>query len=224
MMAIQTLPISTSGTSILWSPKVSTMLLTPVSTLLLQHTTFSYTIISLPISHCSLFSLMLAVITSLSLSLSSEHLFELFGEYGEINSVKVMWPRTDEERARKRNCGFVSFKRRGDAEEAKAALQDTDYEVGICYQSLTYLIIHLPTVPSLILKSHYHLFMYLLHVFSVPPSVPRPVITGLPHGIRMVQSRENQLCTVCITRGKRTRNPTSESSLRGSDESFCDQF
>ena len=26
----------------------------------------------------------------------SEHLFELFGEYGEINSVKVMWPRTDE--------------------------------------------------------------------------------------------------------------------------------
>jgi RNA recognition motif-containing protein len=43
---------------------------------------------------------------------------ELFGRYGEINSVKVMWPRTEEEKARKRNCGFVSFKRRADAEDA----------------------------------------------------------------------------------------------------------
>ena len=43
----------------------------------------------------------------------------MFRKYGEINSIKVMWPRTDEERARKRNCGFVSFMRRRDAEEAR---------------------------------------------------------------------------------------------------------
>lgn len=48
-----------------------------------------------------------------------EQLLELFGRYGDINSVKVMWPRTEEEKSRKRNCGFVSFKRRSDAEEAK---------------------------------------------------------------------------------------------------------
>ena len=30
-----------------------------------------------------------------------------------------MWPRTDEEKARRRNCGFCSFKRRADAEDAK---------------------------------------------------------------------------------------------------------
>lgn len=30
-----------------------------------------------------------------------------------------MWPRTEEERIRKRNCGFVSFMRRPDAEDAK---------------------------------------------------------------------------------------------------------
>jgi hypothetical protein len=29
-----------------------------------------------------------------------------------------MWPRTEEERTRKRNCGFVSFKQRRDAAEA----------------------------------------------------------------------------------------------------------
>lgn len=43
---------------------------------------------------------------------------ELFGRFGEINSVKIMWPRSEEERARKRNCGFVSFRRRRDAEDA----------------------------------------------------------------------------------------------------------
>lgn len=43
---------------------------------------------------------------------------ELFGRYGEINSVKIMWPRTEEEKAKKRNCGFVSYMRRRDAEDA----------------------------------------------------------------------------------------------------------
>jgi hypothetical protein len=51
-----------------------------------------------------------------------EDLLELFSQYGEVNSVKVMWPRTDEERARKRNSGFVSFKQRNDAEDAKVVL------------------------------------------------------------------------------------------------------
>lgn len=47
-----------------------------------------------------------------------EDLLDLFGKYGDINSVKIMWPRSEEEKARKRNCGFVSFKRRADAEDA----------------------------------------------------------------------------------------------------------
>lgn len=45
-------------------------------------------------------------------------MLDLFGKYGDINSVKIMWPRSEEEKARKRNCGFVSFKRRADAEDA----------------------------------------------------------------------------------------------------------
>ncbi len=43
-------------------------------------------------------------------------------------TVTVMWPRTDEERARKRNCGFCSFKRRADAEEARSALHDYELD------------------------------------------------------------------------------------------------
>ncbi|KAI9910055.1 hypothetical protein PsorP6_010674 [Peronosclerospora sorghi] len=35
--------------------------------------------------------------------------FPEFGKYGEVSSVKIMWHRSEEERARKRNCGLVSF-------------------------------------------------------------------------------------------------------------------
>ena len=45
-----------------------------------------------------------------------------FAKYGPIASVKIMWPRTQEERERNRNCGFVSFMARPDAEEALKSL------------------------------------------------------------------------------------------------------
>jgi U2-associated protein SR140 len=32
-----------------------------------------------------------------------------FGRFGPIGSVKIMWPRDEEQRARGRNCGFVAF-------------------------------------------------------------------------------------------------------------------
>ncbi|KAJ3160626.1 U2 snRNP-associated SURP domain-containing protein [Geranomyces michiganensis] len=41
-----------------------------------------------------------------------------FGRYGPIASVKIMWPRTPEEKERDRNCGFISFMTRRAAEEA----------------------------------------------------------------------------------------------------------
>ena len=49
-------------------------------------------------------------------------LCEEFGKYGPLASVKIMWPRTDEERSRNRNCGFVAFMTRKDAERAIKAL------------------------------------------------------------------------------------------------------
>jgi RNA recognition motif. (a.k.a. RRM, RBD, or RNP domain) len=66
-------------------------------------------------------------------TVTEERLQTLFGEFGEIYSIKIMWPRTDEERARQRNCGFVSFWRRGDAEAAKQALQSRELD-GMCIQ------------------------------------------------------------------------------------------
>lgn len=61
-------------------------------------------------------------------TVTEEKLQELFQRYGPINSVKIMWPRTDEERARKRNCGFVSFVSRDAANEARGDLNGYELE------------------------------------------------------------------------------------------------
>jgi len=61
-------------------------------------------------------------------TVTEETLGEIFCEFGDIDSIKIMWPRTDEERARKRNCGFISFHTRSAAEDAKFNLQGSTIE------------------------------------------------------------------------------------------------
>ena len=58
--------------------------------------------------------------------MTEQQLMESFGRYGPLASVKVMWPRTDEERARNRNCGFVAFMNRKDGERAIKHLNGKD--------------------------------------------------------------------------------------------------
>jgi len=55
---------------------------------------------------------------------TEEILAKEFGAYGDIASVKIMWPRTEEEHARRKNCGFVSYMDRKDAEEAVEKLRE----------------------------------------------------------------------------------------------------
>jgi U2-associated protein SR140 len=59
---------------------------------------------------------------NLSPDVTEEMLTRVFSSYGEIESVKVMWPRTEEERKRRRNCGFVKFYKYEAAYLAKEAL------------------------------------------------------------------------------------------------------
>lgn len=54
--------------------------------------------------------------------MTEQQLMDIFGKYGPLASVKVMWPRTEEEKARNRNCGFVAFMNRKDAERAMKKL------------------------------------------------------------------------------------------------------
>ena len=50
--------------------------------------------------------------------MTEEMMCQHFGKFGPLASIKIMWPRTEEERLRNRNCGFVAFMRRRDAERA----------------------------------------------------------------------------------------------------------
>jgi len=59
---------------------------------------------------------------NISSQVSEEILFKEFGKFGRISSVKIMWPRTEEEKTRPRNCGFVSFHDRPAAEKCKDTL------------------------------------------------------------------------------------------------------
>eukprot|EP00960_Hanusia_phi_P050006 759932-Hanusia_phi.AAC.1 len=54
-------------------------------------------------------------------------LMKEFGKYGPIASVKIMWPRTDEEKSRQRNCGFVNMMDRKSAEAAKDSLNGKEF-------------------------------------------------------------------------------------------------
>lgn len=67
------------------------------------------------------FSLLIFIV----FQMNEEILCKEFGKYGPLASVKIMWPRTDEERCRTSNRAFVAFMTRKDAERALAALDGT---------------------------------------------------------------------------------------------------
>ncbi|XP_062608000.1 U2 snRNP-associated SURP motif-containing protein-like, partial [Saccostrea cucullata] len=58
--------------------------------------------------------------------MTEQQLCEIFGRFGPLASVKIMWPRTDEERSRGRNCGFVAYMNRRDGERALNSLKGKD--------------------------------------------------------------------------------------------------
>ena len=68
------------------------------------------------------------------MTVDENFLLRILGRFGPISSVKIMWPRTDEERRRQQNCGFVAFMNRADRQEAKDEMQGVivyEYELKI---------------------------------------------------------------------------------------------
>ena len=61
---------------------------------------------------------------NLSPEVTEDYLTKVFSKFGEIESVKVMWPRSEEEKKRKRNCGFVKYYKYEAAYLAKENLQE----------------------------------------------------------------------------------------------------
>lgn len=63
---------------------------------------------------------------NLNPKISEQQLMELFGRYGPLASIKIMWPRSEEEKSRGRNCGFVAYMSRKDADRALRSLNGKD--------------------------------------------------------------------------------------------------
>ncbi|XP_043913231.1 U2 snRNP-associated SURP motif-containing protein-like [Protopterus annectens] len=61
-------------------------------------------------------------IGNINAKMDEEMLCKEFGKFGPLASVKIMWPRTEEEKARDKNCGFVAFMSRRDADRALKTL------------------------------------------------------------------------------------------------------
>ena len=79
--------------------------------------------------------------------MNEEMLCQHFGKFGPLASVKIMWPRTEEERSRNRNCGFVAFMKRPDAEKALGEMKGTcSYanHLSLLPSSLSFLSLFLP--------------------------------------------------------------------------------
>jgi RNA recognition motif-containing protein len=64
-------------------------------------------------------------VSNLNFSTTSESLQELFTEYGEVDSAKVI---TDRETGRSRGFGFVEMPNDADGQKAIDALNNTDFE------------------------------------------------------------------------------------------------
>lgn len=65
------------------------------------------------------------VIKHLAPDLDESIILHEFGRFGPIGSVKIMWPRDEEQRRRGWNTGFVAFMDREDAVKALNAMSDT---------------------------------------------------------------------------------------------------
>jgi U2-associated protein SR140 len=70
---------------------------------------------------------------NLAPSVTEEKLEQVFSKYGRIYSIKIMWPRSEEERARRRMCGFVSFFTRREADDARTHVNDSEVFVHPLY-------------------------------------------------------------------------------------------
>lgn len=100
---------------------------------------------------------------NLNPKISEQQLMELFGRYGPLASIKIMWPRSEEEKSRGRNCGFVAYMSRVDAERALKNLNGRDvmgYEMKLGWGKSVTILNHPIFIPPALVE----------HVMPPPPS------------------------------------------------------
>lgn len=115
---------------------------------------------------------------NLNPKLTEDQLCEVFGRYGPLASVKIMWPRTDEERIRNRNCGFVAFMCRKDGERAIKAINGRpvlDFDMRLGWGKS----VPIPANPIYIPPA--------LRELTVPPP-----LSGLPFNAQVIDEKDKE--------------------------------
>lgn len=92
-------------------------------------------------------------VANLSPSVTENDLMLLFGRYGPLASVKIMWPRGAEKVSRSTNCGFVAFMSRKDGERALNELQHRD-DMRVGWAKTVEIPLHPVYVPPELIKMH----------------------------------------------------------------------
>lgn len=123
---------------------------------------------------------------NLSPKITEQQLMEIFGRYGPLASIKIMWPRSEEEKQRGRNCGFVAYMSRTDAERALRCLNGRDvmgYEMKLGWGKSVSILTYPIYIPPALMQ----------HYMPPPPS-------GLPFNAQpQPNEAENvSLITSCI--------------------------
>ena len=113
---------------------------------------------------------------NLSPNLTEQKMLDLFGKFGPLASIKIMWPRTEDERSRGKNCGFVAYMSRKDGERALHALAGKDidgFEMRMGWGKPVPIPLHPIYVPP------------SLHKYTLPPSS-----SGLPFNAQTTNKEE----------------------------------
>lgn len=66
-------------------------------------------------------------ISAINTRCTEDDLMHFFGRFGPLASVKIMYPRSEEEKRKERNCAFVAFCCRKDAERCMSKMQNAEY-------------------------------------------------------------------------------------------------
>ncbi|XP_077293313.1 U2 snRNP-associated SURP motif-containing protein [Arctopsyche grandis] len=102
---------------------------------------------------------------NLNPKVTTSQLMEIFGRFGPLASIKIMWPRSVEEIARGRNCGFVAYMSRRDGERALRHLNGKEvmqYEMKIGWGKAV-------VIPP--------------HPIYIPPMMQQPAVPPPPSGL-----------------------------------------
>lgn len=113
---------------------------------------------------------------NLNPKISEQELMKLFGKYGPLASIKIMWPRSEEEKSRNRNCGFVAYMSRKDAERALRNLNGVDvmsYEMKMGWGKAVPIMTHPIYIPQVLIE------------YSMPPPP-----SGLPFNAQATGKQE----------------------------------